>query len=117
MDAFNRMRLAQYYNRRGVRMLKCASGVDHCNHKQAFQRLAKECFEARDYQMGQARLELGLPKVFLYQIESLDFEGRMHGDFPGVDELDAGQGFEQQCESLGLDPGIYRAVRFKRVRL
>lgn len=116
MNPIERVKLARYFNARGVRMLKCAGHVESCSHYKAFKAMADAKFAERDRHMAQARLALGIRKVFMYQIESLDFEGRQYGGFPGIDELDAGQGFEQQCEGLGVDPGMYRAVRLWRVR-
>lgn len=117
MDVVNRIKLAQYHNARLVRMKRCAATVDTCGHRKAFEQLAESAREARDHQMQMVRVETGRRKVFLYQIESLDFEGRHYGDFEGIDELDAGQGFEQHCESVGMDPGIYRVSVIRRVRL
>ena len=110
MDAFNRMRLAQYHNRRGVRMLKCASGVESCRHREAFVRLAKECFEARDYQMRQARIELGNPKNYRFIVRDVD--GALY-DVDGFDELSAGAHYEQQCESVGWEPGDYVVLKVR----
>lgn len=114
MDAFNRMRLAQYHNRRGVRMLKCASGVESCRHREAFVRLAKECFEARNYQMGQARLELGKRRRFDWHV-ILGFE--VVAFVVTYDELSAGAMFEAKCEEFGIPPGEYMVKRAGRSRL
>lgn len=116
MEAVERVKLARYFNARGVRMLKCAGHVESCSHYKAFKAMADAKFAERDRHMGQARLALGIRKKFLYQVESLDFEGLHYGDFSGYDELDAGVRFEQQCEGIGITPGIYRAVRLWRVR-
>ena len=116
METIERVKLARYFNARGVRMLKCAGHVESCSHYKAFKAMADAKFAERDRHMGQARLALGIRKTFLYQIESLDFEGRYYGDFSGYDELDAGDRFEQQCEGIGINPGMYRAGRLWRVR-
>lgn len=117
MDASNYVRLARYHNARGIRMLKCARGVESCGHHKAFIALAGNAFEARNRCMSMARLMLGKRKVFMYLIESLDFEGAYHGDFMGRDELEAAAAFERQCEVIGVAPGMYRATRCNRVRL
>lgn len=116
METIERVKLAQYFNARGVRMLKCAGHVESCSHYKAFKAMADAKFSERDRHMEQARLALGIRKTFLYQVESLDFEGRHYDVFSGYDELDAGVKFEQQCECVGVDPGMYRAVRLWRVR-
>lgn len=59
MDSVNRVKLARYHQRRGLRMLKCARGVESLGHKKAFLELAAHCFEARDYNVGQARIMIG----------------------------------------------------------
>jgi hypothetical protein len=117
MDVMNRIRLAQYHNRRGVRMLKCKGGVETCTHRRAFHQLAQECFEARDWHMSQVRIVAGARKSFLYVIESLDVEGRYLGECKARDELGAASTFEADCEWLGVPVGAYRVVRIKRVRL
>lgn len=117
MTAAEKVKLARWFNARGVRMMKCAGHVESCSHYKAFKELADAKFAERDRLMGLARVETGKHKVFMYQIESLEIEGRYLGEFPGVDELDAGQGFEQHCEEMGIDPGIYRAELLWRVRL
>lgn len=117
LSLIDRIKLAQYHNARGVRMLKCRSGVDSCGHRKAFLELAGTCFEARDHHMSEARIMACKRKVFLYQVESLEIEGRMHGDYVGHDELAAGSAFEDRCYELGIDHGIYRCVKVGRVRL
>lgn len=117
MDAANYVRLARYHNARGIRMLKCARGVESCGHHKAFLEAGAHYLEARDHCMSVARTKLGKRKVFMYLIESLEIEGRYHGDFMGRDELDAAAAFERQCEVIGVDPGMYRATRCERVRL
>lgn len=55
MDMQNRVALARYHHKRGLRMLKCAKGVGTCGHREAFHRLAATCFEARDWNMSEAK--------------------------------------------------------------
>lgn len=117
MEAAQKVQLARWFNARGIRMMKCAGHVESCAHYKAFKALADGKFAERDRLIELVRVELGKPKAFMYLIESLEIEGRYLGEFPGVDELDAGQGFEQHCEAVGMDPGIYRAERLGRVRL
>lgn len=116
MQASERVKLARYFNGRGVRMLKCSNHVESCGHHKAFKASAANYFDIRNQMMASVRAQVGKRKVFLYQIESLDFEGRCYGDFHGHDELEAGAEFERQCEGVGVDPGMYRAVLYKRVR-
>ena len=117
MSPGNYVRLARYHGWRGVRMLKCAKGVESCGHHKAFLALAGQCFEASDYCMRIARAGLGKRKVFVYLIEDVSFEGRVMGEFDGFDELGAGAAFEKQCESVGVDPGMYRVTLLRRKAL
>lgn len=117
MDAAQKVQLARWFNARGVRMAKCAGHVESCSHYKAFKELADVKFAERDRLMEQARAELGKPKTYMFQIDSLEVEGRHLGEFMGIDELGAGLAFERQCEVIGVDPGIYRAERLWRVRL
>lgn len=48
---------ARYHNGRGVRMLKCATGVGACRQRAAFIHLAQAAFDARDFHMEGARNE------------------------------------------------------------
>jgi hypothetical protein len=61
MDGVNRVKLAQYHHRRGMRMLKCSRHVELPAHHFGFKALAAQCFEARDYNMAQARHGLTFP--------------------------------------------------------
>lgn len=46
---------ARYHNGRGVRMLKCATGVGACRQRAAFIHLAQAAFDARDFHIWEAR--------------------------------------------------------------
>lgn len=117
MNPIERVQLARYFNARGVRMLKCAGHVESCAHYKAFKAMADAKFGERDRHMEQARLALGIRKVFLYQIELLGFVERGYIELLAVDELEAGAKFEAECECVGADPGIYRVTLIRRVRL
>lgn len=60
MDGVNRVKLARYYQRRGLMMLQCV-GADRGSD--GFMRLACSNFEARTEQMRLARVELGMVKL------------------------------------------------------
>lgn len=108
MDASNNVRLARWFNARGIRMMKCAGHVESCAHYKAFKALADGKFAERDRLMEMVRVKVGRAKRWKFFIED------SHGVFSGVrgfDELSAGAEYEAVCELLGVTPGNYRVVK------
>lgn len=68
MTGENMIRLAKYHHRRGIRMLKCARGVESCSHRNAFLSMAVTAFEARGWCMQQGRAKLGRERLTTFEI-------------------------------------------------
>lgn len=101
MDAVNRVKLARYHQRRGLRMLKCARGVELDTHSVQFRRIAATAFEQARFCMLQARIEAGMVKlrgwwvtecgnrsvlVYAYSAEEAVGIARDSGDWFGDDQ-------------------------------
>lgn len=108
MELNNQIKLAQWYGRRGVRMLKCARGVESCSHAEHFSILADKYFFARDQTMEQAREQAGSPIKWKFVIEEED--GSLY-EAEGFDELSAGARYEEICELHGFTVGNYRVLK------
>lgn len=68
MDGINRVKLARYHNRRGVRMLQCARGTELSTHAEQFRKLARASFKCARFQMQTLRSLAGMAKLRGYWV-------------------------------------------------
>lgn len=105
MSPQEKVKLARWFNARGIRMMKCAGHVESCGHYKAFRELAVAKFEERDRLMEVVRVGLDKPKIYMFVIVEAD--GQEYAA-DGFDELSAGSRYEAICEEHGLPVGAYR---------
>lgn len=92
MSPQEKVKLARWFNARGIRMMKCAGHVESCGHYKAFRELAAAKFEERDRLIWVVRVELGKRKQFVFEV----VDGfSVLADIPGFDELDAAERYER----------------------
>lgn len=110
MSPQEKVKLARWFNARGIRMMKCAGHVESCGHYKAFKELADRKFGERDEIMWRLRVELGRQKQWRFMIV---LEG--HADYwvEGFDELSSGANYESECEWLGVPCGDYTVRRVR----
>lgn len=109
MEAAEKVKLARWFNARGIRMMKCAGHVESCAHYKAFKALADGKFAERDRLMGLVRVKLGRRKTYRFVIE---VEGKELMEVEtAFDELSAGSAYEYECGDIGVPPGDYRVVK------
>lgn len=117
MSPQEKVKLARWFNARGIRMMKCAGHVESCGHYKAFRELALAKFEERGRLMECARVELGKRKQFVFEIvDGPHLWSEIKAIATGYDELSAGAKFEDRLESLGLPVCAYFVRRIKRAR-
>lgn len=95
----NYVRMAQYHHRRGIRMLKCARGVETCSHRNAFLSMAMEAFEARGWCMQQGRAKLGRERLIAFEVVC-GFE--VVGKVAAKDTVEAANWYADKVRAEGL---------------